>query len=673
METLLMYIIKASALLAVFYAAYYLLLKRETFFNANRAFLLAGLITSLVLPLVEYTKVIWVQPEPQVPMTAQQYQMLALAMKQQALHPQETPFNWWYVVLGLYATGILFLALRLLTDVFKIRRMLSGKQIQPQQPYKLVDSPEVDTPFSFFNYIVYNSEVLNPQELESIITHEKVHSKQKHSLDMLLAQAVCILFWFNPIVWLYKKAISQNLEFIADACAMKLVTDKKAYQKTMLRLSVQPKSISITNHFYQSLIKKRIVMLNTQPSRRRNSWKYAVVLPALAFFMLAFQVKTVAQEKESQKANLEGMSVTIDKNSTDEALEVQKKTLKLTGAEVTFSGVKRNKKGEIIAIKAELKSKGTNRLYQVAGNEPIEPFTISSEKDKDGNLVLNISASKHETSLRLQLADSKPLVIKSDTLYFDRKKMDTVIVKQDAKVIALNRINADESDNLATNGKNIAMNISDNTLVLVNGKKLPKGAPITLPNGQQIASVNVLKGKEAKKKYGKEAKDGAIEITTENTGNGTGFNFTKVPNGQFRFSMQQPEVVVDADHFIFQGDDFDMDMTAFTDLNGVQFEQLRDQLKAFEDMEAISIDLDMHPQLMERAEIMLSDVFKENGGNGNPADIEKMRADMQKARKDMEKMREEMQEMRQKMLKERQQMIKEREKAKQAAKKTRRA
>ncbi len=235
METLLLYPLKASVVLLVFFAAYHLLLKKETFFTSNRAFLLAGLITSALLPLVEYTKVIWVDAKPMQALTPAQIAYLATAMKQQAAQiPAEEPFNWWYVVASVYALGLAFFVIALFTDIFKIRKMLKGKAIVKQQPYKLVDSPAISSPFSFFNYIVYNSGVLAPQELESIISHEKVHSRQKHSLDMLLSQAYCILFWFNPIAWQYKKAIAQNLEFIADAEAMKQVADKTAYQKTML-------------------------------------------------------------------------------------------------------------------------------------------------------------------------------------------------------------------------------------------------------------------------------------------------------------------------------------------------------------------------------------------------------------------------------------------------------
>jgi hypothetical protein len=98
---------------------------------------------------------------------------------------------------------------------------------------------------------------------------------------------------------LYKKAIIQNLEYIADKKAMSQIEDKKEYQRALLKVVTHQNSISITNQFYQSLIKKRIVMLNKNQSHKRNSLKYALIIPALIGFVVLFQIETIAQEKEN--------------------------------------------------------------------------------------------------------------------------------------------------------------------------------------------------------------------------------------------------------------------------------------------------------------------------------------------------------------------------------------
>ena len=120
----------------------------------------------------------------------------------------------------------MFFFVRFVFDILSLRRLIKGQEVVKDGRFLLVDSPKIKSPFSFFNYIVYNSAILRPEELDNILTHEKVHSGQKHSLDMILGQLYCIVFWFNPFAWMYKKSIAQNLEFIADAEATKQIDER---------------------------------------------------------------------------------------------------------------------------------------------------------------------------------------------------------------------------------------------------------------------------------------------------------------------------------------------------------------------------------------------------------------------------------------------------------------
>jgi hypothetical protein len=229
------------------------------------------------------------------------------------------------------------------------------------------------------------------EELESILLHEKVHSEERHSYDILIAKVFCIVFWFNPLVWLYKKAITQNLEYIADQKAIQHIADKKAYQKALLKVVSHQSCLSITNNFYQSLIKKRIVMLNKNQSHKRNSWKFAVVLPLLVAFVICFQVKVIAQEKERKKIQtkesfVELNAIVVDKNSTDSDLKKEAELFKNnSGIEVKFSKIKRNSAGEIIAIKIEYKDKNGHKGNSYSDDdEPISPITIFKTKNSVG-------------------------------------------------------------------------------------------------------------------------------------------------------------------------------------------------------------------------------------------------------------------------------------------------
>ncbi|MES2748586.1 MAG: M56 family metallopeptidase, partial [Bacteroidota bacterium] len=266
MQELFIYLLKSSGLIAAFFLSYHFLLRKETFFTSNRWFLLAGLITSVALPLYFIKKIVFVE-RPKIT-TAD---LVALSNNSNSNATQTVPtlvesIDWMQVVAFGYVVVVLILVLKILFNVLSLFKLLHNQTIEKQETFAIVDLQENIAPFSFFNFIVFNSSLYTQNEMESILLHEKVHSKQKHSFDVLLVKLFCVLFWFNPFIWLYKKAIIQNLEYIADSEAIQLIEDKKVYQKALLKVVTHQNCLSITNPFYQSLIKKRIVMLNKNQS-----------------------------------------------------------------------------------------------------------------------------------------------------------------------------------------------------------------------------------------------------------------------------------------------------------------------------------------------------------------------------------------------------------------------
>lgn len=484
METISIYLLKCSGLLALFFISYYGLLRKETFFNSNRWFLLSGLLTSAVLPLLVYTKIIWVAPKTSnfdyttIPFTT---------MVEQKSIWEYMPL----IALLLYGIVITLLAAKLLYDFYSLKQLLKGKVSRYQADYRLVDTKENLAPFSFFKTIVYNSELYNASELENILEHEKVHSDQNYTIDVLIARVFCIIFWFNPFIWLYKKAILQNLEFIADSEATKKLTDKKAYQITPLKITTQENCVAITNHFYQSLIKKRIVMLNKNQSRKRNSWKYAAVLPALGALVLLFQINVVAQEKpqEVKEASVMDnsdfkMALHVTALSTEKELNSEKEYFeKEYDLVMRFSGIKTNSSNEITAINVALKdNKGTEKEHHIEGNKAIDPFNIYFER-KNGVLT--------------DFGFAKP----------DSDQLARVTKSQNNSGLNITKAESFYTVNeYVKEGKSY--------LVVVNGIAQSPDDLIKIPSEDDILSSNVLDPIQAEKKYGSKGKNGVIEITT---------------------------------------------------------------------------------------------------------------------------------------------------------------
>jgi len=521
MEALLIYIAKSSGLIVLFYCAYYFLLRKETFFSSNRWFLLTGLITSAILPFFVYTKTVWIDPVP-IPTLD-----FAEANLVQNIEAEGFEINWFYVVLAIYSIGFVALLIKFGIDYYSLRSVLKGKKIQQQADFKFIDTNENIAPFSYFEYIVYNSSMYTPVELENIIEHEKVHSDQNHTIDVLVSRAFCMLFWFNPVIWFYKKAITQNLEFIADKEAAEKLADKKAYQYTLLKITTHENCVAITNHFYQSLIKKRIVMLNKNQSKKRNSWKYYTVIPALVAFVLLFQVEVIAKEKQQVLKEVSNDIKSVDvykikKNTTDAELKTLIENLKkLHEIETTLSEVKRNSNNEITTIKVEL-TKGTelSKTFLFSGSKAIQDCGIIIVTHKDGTKEISFK-SQNEAGDTLESKDSKVEIKKVKTT----KTTTNVNTNStsDTKTSSTDNTNTDITVTSNANGKNSStvvitskskpvVHLSDK-LIIVDGEVVA-GASTDDLQKLSIKSMNVLTGENAIKEYGEDGKNGVIIIET---------------------------------------------------------------------------------------------------------------------------------------------------------------
>jgi len=495
METLFIYLIKSSGLIGMFYLSYHILLRKETFFNSNRWFLLAGLISSVVLPLVVYTKIVWVDPTPtnfdwsKIPVT-------------NTVENEVFEINWYLFFAFVYSIGILAFLVKFAFDFFSLSKVLKGKTIQHQADFKFIDVNENVSPFSYFNSIVYNSSLYSETELENILEHEKVHSSQNHTIDVLISRLFCIVFWFNPLVWFYKNAISQNLEFIADSEASKIISDKKAYQLTLLKITTQENCVAITNHFYQSLIKKRIVMLNKNQSNKRNSWKYLFVLPLLGAFVFFFQVKVIAQEKVSEQTVVENSKTVensvdvykINKNTTDAELKEKIKTLKEKyDVTLAFSGVERNSKNELTAIEVDLKKgKEITKKMATKGTEAIKSFGIIISKNENGKLTVDFGTDEGVINSKNSIVSAKETLPIEKEIFIDGAKVS----QEDLDKLDPNEIESMDVTKKSDKGtirivtKKFSKTLNDND-IYINDEKVDKNELLLLDqNTIQKMDVN---------------------------------------------------------------------------------------------------------------------------------------------------------------------------------------
>jgi TonB family protein len=208
-----------------------------------------------------------------------------------------------------------------LITIFRIKHKSVPKRIGTQNVYHF---PDERLPFSFFRWIFINTEVHSEEELKQILLHEQIHVQQWHSLDILLAESLCIFFWWNPIVWLMKKEIAINLEYLADSEILRKGVNSRDYQYPLLRLTYHETAVQIVNNFNVSQLKQRIMMMNKNKSPKRKLAKYLMILPLAVVLMMtncvqekdpggvSSQEETVQDEKQQKVTDNDEIFVVVE-------------------------------------------------------------------------------------------------------------------------------------------------------------------------------------------------------------------------------------------------------------------------------------------------------------------------------------------------------------------------
>lgn len=274
------YCIEVVAYQLVFLLIYDVFLKRDTFFNWNRFYIITTALASTIIPLIKIDNFNKVVPQkfiinlPEIIIGNAGEKQVA-APQLDSIPTETTPFFTWETILyiGMVVAAVWFL--------FKIAHVFGLVRKNAKVKTKnlvIVKLPNTNTAFSFFNY-VFLGEHLSDANREAILKHEIVHVTQKHTLDLLLFELLRIIFWFNPIIYMYQNRVMLLHEFIADAEIVKH-QDKGTYYQNLLSQVFETKNMSFINPFFKkSLIKKRLIMLQKSKSKQVHLLKYALLIP----------------------------------------------------------------------------------------------------------------------------------------------------------------------------------------------------------------------------------------------------------------------------------------------------------------------------------------------------------------------------------------------------------
>src|SRR6185437_2603155 len=269
--------------LLLFCAGYFLVLRRLTFYTLNRVYLVTAILFATAYPEINISGFVQQHQQIAAPVRAVVFNWQAPA--EHIIKPLSQPDYWYWVEVAFWL-GASLLALRLLMQLYslyKLYRSSTASQIEGHRVRVLSGNAG---PFSFWKSIYVNPENHAPADLKAILLHEQVHVNEWHTLDILLAELSTIFYWFNPGIWLMKKAIRENIEFITDRKILKKGVDSKQYQYSLVSVGFSVSTNSIVNNFNLSTIKKRIIMMNVKRSSNFNLPRYAFLVPAVVALLL---------------------------------------------------------------------------------------------------------------------------------------------------------------------------------------------------------------------------------------------------------------------------------------------------------------------------------------------------------------------------------------------------
>jgi BlaR1 peptidase M56/Gram-negative bacterial TonB protein C-terminal len=325
---MLTYSLQVSLCWLVFYSLYYSLLSRETFFRLNRIYLIISLLCGLIAPFGQIF--IEVEASSSTVMMLETFVVTASAFQRNLKADTEGWLSLSLVLQVIYGLGVGVMSLRFLIGLFKIFKLYkNGKKVQ-NEGFITVHTEGVHLPFSFFNYVFINENVLEKGDIPQIMEHEKAHVSQGHSYDVILLEVLKIIFWWNPVIYFYRHSLRNIHEYLADAAVLRWV-EKPVYGRLLIKQSQSGPALALANHFIFSQLKKRIIMMTRNRSQRASLLKYVIAFPLFTVLLTLFAIpnnEIMAKTKDlSEKVN-ETVETTFPQNKSNKTVYSTKLAVK---------------------------------------------------------------------------------------------------------------------------------------------------------------------------------------------------------------------------------------------------------------------------------------------------------------------------------------------------------
>ena len=314
---MILYFIKSMICLTILLIVFHQWIEREKNLVFNRYYLLGSICFGLLIPLValpqfeEKILISNIQMTNEIIVTSSNSIVATLP---------EASFSFWTIILWIYSIITFLLIFRFIKSLNALFKQIKIAQKKPYQQTKLVLIESQTSPYTFLKYIFLNKKAYENGEIEKeLLVHELAHAKAYHTLDILFVEVFSIFFWFNPVLFFYKKAIKLNHEYLADEAVNQRFQNITRYQQLLLNKTFLKPPTVLVNTFGYFSTKKRFLMMLQNKSNKRSLLKKMALVPVFLILIFLFSSK-FGTEIIGQK-NQESTSTTKE-NSHPEKLSL---------------------------------------------------------------------------------------------------------------------------------------------------------------------------------------------------------------------------------------------------------------------------------------------------------------------------------------------------------------
>ncbi len=497
MEAFALYLLKSVAWLTGFTLVFILFLRNERFFLLSRIYLLAGILTSFLFPLISihYTVVLPVVSDIQTDNAVTG----AIQDSSGSIIP-----NLKLILLVLYVSGVLIVLSILFRQGSSVIRTIRRSEISTEHPVKLIRTTDYTSAFSFFSYVFVNPSITDV-ETKEIMNHELVHIRQKHWFDLLLGEMLCMLQWFNPLAWIFIRFIRQNHEYLADEVALQRTSDPAIYRAVLLNQIAGFPVVSLANSFNYSLNKKRFNMMKNIISSPYRKMKILFILPVFAIVFYAF-ARPDYKFKYADDNSGNNVSGTSLQEKSVRGKVTQNDGTPLPGATISV-------KGTTAGTSAD-----ANGSFKI-GNVP-----------DDGLLVVSFVGFKPKVLKPVFTSEMAIIMVKDTVKYMNSNIGVPPPPPAPLPEVIIREVNAkDVPPSTPPSPSYVKVRSKDGKTPLVVVDGVVKDTEIDKIDPETIRSIEIIKDESAIDKYGEKAKDGVVEISTKKILAGTDNNLTPPP------------------------------------------------------------------------------------------------------------------------------------------------